>query len=115
MEASNLFSVEGLVAVITGGGSGELAMFPPSALFRKRTRTNKYNQGLGLTMAKALEANGAAKVFIIGRNFEKLENAAKQGVRFPKLTFDFLTKEKKTYANHLSETWKHHPPPRRCY
>ncbi|CAG8957440.1 hypothetical protein HYFRA_00011421 [Hymenoscyphus fraxineus] len=56
MEASNLFSVKGLVAVITGAGSG-----------------------LGLIMAKALEANGAAKVFIIGRNLEKLEKAAKQG------------------------------------
>ncbi|KAF4632237.1 hypothetical protein G7Y89_g5898 [Cudoniella acicularis] len=57
MDASELFSVKGLVAVITGGGSG-----------------------LGLIMAKALEANGAAKVFIAGRNMEKLEKAAKQGI-----------------------------------
>lgn len=35
-------------------------------------------------MAKSLEANGAAKVFIIGRDFEKLENAAKQGVSHQK-------------------------------
>ncbi|EPE36849.1 NAD(P)-binding Rossmann-fold containing protein [Glarea lozoyensis ATCC 20868] len=55
MDISQLFSVKGLVVVITGGGSG-----------------------LGLIMAKALEANGAAKVFILGRDILKLENAAKQ-------------------------------------
>jgi short-subunit dehydrogenase len=36
--------------------------------------------GLGLMFAKALEANGAAKVYIISRNWEKLEAAAKQAV-----------------------------------
>jgi len=36
--------------------------------------------GLGLIMAKALEANGAAKVFIVGRNLAKLEKAATEGV-----------------------------------
>ncbi|TVY82434.1 Short-chain dehydrogenase/reductase SAT3 [Lachnellula suecica] len=56
MEASQLFSVKGLVALITGGGSG-----------------------FGLTMAKALEANGAEKVFIVGRDLAKLEKAAAQG------------------------------------
>jgi hypothetical protein len=30
--------------------------------------------------AKALEANGAAKVYIIGRNWQKLEAAAAQSV-----------------------------------
>ncbi|OHE98666.1 short chain dehydrogenase [Colletotrichum orchidophilum] len=51
----DVFNVTGLVAVITGGGSG-----------------------LGLMFAKALEANGAAKVYIIGRNWQKLEAASKQ-------------------------------------
>ncbi|KZF21030.1 NAD(P)-binding protein [Xylona heveae TC161] len=55
IEAANLFNVKGLVAVITGGGSG-----------------------IGLMMAKALEANGAAKVYIIGRRQEVLDEAAKQ-------------------------------------
>ncbi|KAI9818774.1 MAG: hypothetical protein M1827_007594 [Pycnora praestabilis] len=55
IEAGNLFNVNGLVAVITGGGSG-----------------------IGLMMAKALEANGAAKVYIIGRRKEVLEAAAKE-------------------------------------
>lgn len=36
--------------------------------------------GLGLMFAKALEANGAAKVYIIGRNWQKLEAAAAQSV-----------------------------------
>ncbi|KAF9874678.1 NAD(P)-binding protein [Colletotrichum karsti] len=50
----DVFNVSGLVAVITGGGSG-----------------------LGLMFAKALEANGAAKVYIIGRDWQKLDAASK--------------------------------------
>jgi len=52
--AANLFNVDGLVAVITGGGTG-----------------------IGLMMAKALEENGA-KVYIIGRRLEVLQKAAKE-------------------------------------
>lgn len=51
----DVFNVSGLVAVITGGGSGVGRMF-----------------------AKALEANGATKVYIIGRRWDKLENVAKE-------------------------------------
>ncbi|KAK5125335.1 hypothetical protein LTR85_000444 [Meristemomyces frigidus] len=51
---AELFKVPGLVAVITGGGSG-----------------------LGLMMAKALASNGAKKVYIIGRRQQKLDEAAK--------------------------------------
>jgi len=54
LDAATLFGVKGLVAVITGGGSG-----------------------IGLMMAKALEENGA-KVYIVGRRKETLNNAAKQ-------------------------------------
>ncbi|KAH8905252.1 NAD(P)-binding protein [Coniochaeta sp. PMI_546] len=50
---SNLFSVAGLVAVITGGGSG-----------------------LGRHMAHSLAANGARKVYILGRRLETLEQCA---------------------------------------
>ncbi|MCJ1228377.1 hypothetical protein MMC12_005038 [Toensbergia leucococca] len=57
IEAGNLFSVKGLVVVVTGGGSG-----------------------IGLMMAKALDANGAAKVFIVGRRKASLEAAAKEAV-----------------------------------
>ncbi|KAJ9231598.1 hypothetical protein DTO169E5_7920 [Paecilomyces variotii] len=54
LTASSLFDTTGRVAVITGGGTG-----------------------LGLMMAKALEANGA-KVYILGRRLEPLQEAAKQ-------------------------------------
>ncbi|RYP76023.1 hypothetical protein DL770_007301 [Monosporascus sp. CRB-9-2] len=52
--AGNLFSVHGLVAVVTGGGTG-----------------------IGLMITKALVANGASKVYIIGRRLAVLEEAAK--------------------------------------
>lgn len=52
--AAKLFNVDGLVAVITGGGTG-----------------------IGLMMARALALNGASKVYIIGRRKEKLEEAAR--------------------------------------
>ncbi|KAH9885550.1 NAD(P)-binding protein [Xylariomycetidae sp. FL2044] len=50
--AADLFNVKGLVAVVTGGGTG-----------------------IGLMMAQALEENGAV-VYIIGRRKEVLEKAA---------------------------------------
>jgi len=50
IEANNLFNVKGLVAVITGGGTG-----------------------IGAMMARALALNGAEKVYIIGRRKEKLD------------------------------------------
>ncbi|KAK5135778.1 hypothetical protein LTR08_004604 [Meristemomyces frigidus] len=53
----DLFSVSGLVAVITGGGSG-----------------------LGLYAARALDANGAKAVYIIGRREATLTEAAKTGI-----------------------------------
>ncbi|TKA62543.1 hypothetical protein B0A49_09904 [Cryomyces minteri] len=55
IDAATLFKVDGLVAVITGGATG-----------------------IGLMMAKALEANGAAKVYVVGRRKDKLEEAANQ-------------------------------------
>ncbi|KAH8652243.1 hypothetical protein BX600DRAFT_90031 [Xylariales sp. PMI_506] len=51
-EPSNLFDVNGLVAVVTGGGTG-----------------------IGLMIAQGLEANGAI-VYILGRRQESLEKAA---------------------------------------
>ncbi|KAL3421774.1 short chain dehydrogenase [Phlyctema vagabunda] len=53
IQASNLFSVDGLVAVITGGGSG-----------------------IGLMMTRALALNGAHRVYIVGRRKDVLEQAA---------------------------------------
>lgn len=57
LDCAKLFKVDGMVAVITGGGSG-----------------------LGLYAAKALDANGAKAVYIIGRRGGTLKEAAKQAV-----------------------------------
>lgn len=73
MAATNdmdLFKVDGLVAVITGGGTG-----------------------IGLMMAKALASNGAKKVFIVGRRLEKLEDAAKDHANIVPLQGDVTSKE----------------------
>ncbi|KAF7541412.1 hypothetical protein G7054_g596 [Neopestalotiopsis clavispora] len=53
----DIFNVNGLVAVITGGGTG-----------------------LGLYAARALDANGAKAVYIVGRREETLKEAAKTAV-----------------------------------
>lgn len=55
--AADLFNVNGLVAVVTGGGSG-----------------------LGLYAARALDANGAKAVYIVGRREGTLREAAKTAV-----------------------------------
>ncbi|KAF4773475.1 short-chain dehydrogenase [Colletotrichum scovillei] len=55
MDSTAIFRVDGIVAVITGGGTG-----------------------IGLTMARALVSQGAAKVYILGRRLEMLEAAAKE-------------------------------------
>jgi NADP-dependent 3-hydroxy acid dehydrogenase YdfG len=57
LEASQLFSVKGLVAVITGASSG-----------------------LGEIMAHTLDINGAAKVFILGRRESRLAEVASKAV-----------------------------------
>ncbi|KAH6673043.1 hypothetical protein B0J14DRAFT_592247 [Halenospora varia] len=53
LSASAIFNVKDMVFAITGGGTG-----------------------IGAMMAKALDANGAAKVYIIGRRLEKLQEVA---------------------------------------
>lgn len=57
IEAANLFSVKGMVFVITGGGSG-----------------------IGQMMAHALDVNGASKVYILGRRQASLEKVASEAV-----------------------------------
>ncbi|KAI6803780.1 NAD(P)-binding protein [Hortaea werneckii] len=52
-DASKLFSVQGMVVVITGGGTG-----------------------IGQMMTRAFATNGAAKVYIVGRRKEKLDETA---------------------------------------
>ncbi|KAI1370147.1 short chain dehydrogenase [Hypoxylon crocopeplum] len=53
MDSSSLFRVDGMVAAITGGGSG-----------------------IGFAMAKGLAGAGAKKVYILGRRQDVLEEAA---------------------------------------
>lgn len=57
LEKSQLFSVKGLTCVITGASSG-----------------------LGAVMARVLDVNGAAKVFILGRRESKLKQVASEAV-----------------------------------
>ncbi|KAF0330098.1 short chain dehydrogenase reductase [Colletotrichum asianum] len=54
-KSGNLFDIRGIVAVVTGGGSG-----------------------LGLYMTRALSENGAKKVYILGRRKNVLEDAAQE-------------------------------------
>lgn len=58
LDAAQLFSVKGMIVVVTGAGSG-----------------------LGKVMANALDVNGAAKVFILGRRESKLSEVASKAVR----------------------------------
>ncbi|KAF2637822.1 NAD(P)-binding protein [Massarina eburnea CBS 473.64] len=53
--ASTLFNVEGIVAVVTGGGSG-----------------------IGLMITKALAANGAHRIYIVGRRDDVLKETARK-------------------------------------
>ncbi|KAF4122716.1 Short-chain dehydrogenase [Geosmithia morbida] len=70
LAAGTLFNVDGLVALITGGGSG-----------------------IGLMITKALVQNGAARVYIAGRRREVLEQAASSlGPNVVPLTCDVTNK-----------------------
>lgn len=71
LKASSLFSVDGLIAVVTGGGTG-----------------------IGLMAAKALAVNGA-KVYIVGRREETLKKTAEEhgGGRLIPLAGDVTSKD----------------------
>ncbi|KAI0969187.1 short chain dehydrogenase [Xylaria arbuscula] len=70
MDTSSIFRVDGMVAVVTGGGTG-----------------------IGLHMAKALANAGAKKVYIIARRKEPLDEAAKQHESLHPLVADVGSKE----------------------
>jgi NAD(P)-dependent dehydrogenase (short-subunit alcohol dehydrogenase family) len=73
LDSASLFNVKGLVAVITGGGTGTEAYIVTAY------PANGYT-GIGLMMAQALEANGAI-VYILGRRQDVLKKAASTAVR----------------------------------
>lgn len=66
--AQSLFPVEGLIAVVTGAGSG-----------------------IGAMIAKALAANGASAVYILDIEKDGIEQIAKQAVYFLPLFENSLT------------------------
>lgn len=74
VDRTRLFSVEGIVAVVTGGGTGRI--------FYRHSATSCLpiltfiSTGIGLMFARGLAANGARKVYIVGRRKEVLESAA---------------------------------------
>jgi len=57
--AQKLFALDGLIAVVTGGGSG-----------------------IGAMIARALASNGATSVFILGLPNDPLDEVAREGVSF---------------------------------
>lgn len=79
LHPSNIFDVEGLVAVVTGGGTGTSVdpTFMQCLLHRGNPVHHRYALGIGLMMATALENNGAT-VYIVGRRKEVLEKAARE-------------------------------------
>jgi NAD(P)-dependent dehydrogenase (short-subunit alcohol dehydrogenase family) len=69
MDSTQLFRVDGMVAVVTGGGSG-----------------------IGLMMARALAGAGAQKVYILGRRRALLEEAAASHAALTPLECDVTSK-----------------------
>ena len=67
-KASNIANMQGLVALITGGGSGM------SVSIKMRNDDTQLCRS-GLMIAKGYSANGA-KVYITGRHLDVLEKAA---------------------------------------
>ena len=74
----DLYDVSGLVAVVTGGSF--LNQSPMMVKCCLLTIFAKGGSGLGLIIAQTLESNGA-KVYITGRNEERLQEAVKTAVR----------------------------------
>lgn len=74
LQASNLFSIQDRVVVITGGGSGKHQVH--RAVDKDLPLPN--SPGLGRIIARALAVNGASKIFVLGRRQEALRETAAQ-------------------------------------
>lgn len=70
-DPSCLFSVDGQVAVVTGGGTGNA----PQIWCLSQRPGYSLVPGIGLMIATSLEHNGAT-VYIVGRRLDVLQNAA---------------------------------------
>ena len=77
-----------MVAVITGGGSGQTSSPKLMAIALAESFP-----GIGLTMARALAFNGAQKVYLLGRRLEVLKKAAEEHPSLAPLQCDVTSKE----------------------
>lgn len=77
LHPSTLFDVDGMVVVITGGGTGVVNCLSMIDRHYQANGNGYIYKGLGLMMATALENNGAT-VYIVGRRGEVLEKAASE-------------------------------------
>lgn len=104
---SELFRVDRLVALITGGGSGEART---ANIISQALTWALIRLGIGLMMTKALALNGASKVYISGRRREVLDQAAKQfphGIVIP-IIADISSKEDiEALADHIRKDVGH--------
>lgn len=73
LEINNLFSVKGMVFVITGGGSGKDIPFS-----LKTINLDSSLLGIGAMFAKALATNLASRVYILGRRLPALTSVASE-------------------------------------
>ncbi|KAF1851481.1 short chain dehydrogenase/reductase family protein [Cucurbitaria berberidis CBS 394.84] len=85
MATADLFRVDGLVAVVTGGGTG-----------------------IGLMIAKALSNGGASKVYILGRRKEKLDSVAAECKGLVPVQCDITSKASLQFAvDYISQDTGH--------
>ncbi|KAI2094528.1 hypothetical protein LOZ35_003717 [Ophidiomyces ophidiicola] len=80
IKAEELFSVKGLVAVISGGGTGKHFRVTIDFVPKERQRPNRimdFHAGIGRMITRTLAVNGAEKVYILGRRGAVLEETAK--------------------------------------
>lgn len=79
LDTKSIFGVDGIVAVVTGGGTGLHAPVSSTHLSLDASyseRLTDHQTGIGWNMAEALAVNGARKVYILGRRPDVIKQAA---------------------------------------